>query len=118
MLDPTLRATLIERFRGQPGPTGDGREEHLYFATHDTYGEVVTITTTRPATVADLLESDRPVLAVVESGDTIRVTLPGDEYRAGGILGALRRRVNMSDEQRAQAGARMRAIHAQPTTEA
>lgn len=110
MLSDSDRSLWRERTAGQPGPQR-GREESVSFQEFDGAEEVV-IYTTRPATVADLLDTGRSIIGIVLRGDTYQIRLPGSEYRMGGILGALRRRVEMSDEQRAAAGARMRAIHA------
>lgn len=111
MLTESQRADLIARYAGQPG-LQKGREEAIGFEEHADGVERVVLYTTRPATVADLLESDRPVESVEDKGETIRVVLPASEYRMGGILGALRRRVEMSEEQRRAAGERMCGLRA------
>lgn len=110
-LTPDDRARLLSLYRGQSGPVC-GWEEHIVAQENANGDREVILTTTRPATVADLLDSDRPILSVREVGDAIRVTLPGDEYRTGGVLGALRRRSTMSDEARQAAGDRLRAARA------
>lgn len=107
-MNSSERATLANLYRGHSGPVR-GWEEHIVAQEQDDGSRVVILSTTRPATVADLLDSDRPVLSVTEKGDTIRVMMPGDEYRPGGVTSALRRRVNMSEEQRDKARERLSA---------
>lgn len=116
-MTPAERAVLVEQFRGQSGPVR-GWEEHIVAQEDDAGNRVVILSTTRPATVADLLESEREVISVATQADYIRVTMPGDEYRAGGVTGALRRRVNMSDEARAAAGERLAAARKAGSKEA
>jgi len=110
IVTPELRATLVAQWRGQPGLTGAGREEQVIYQTGDDGEPEVIVSTTRPATAADLLDSARPVTWVQEQGDYIRLRLPGGEYRPGGVLGSLRRHSTMSEEDRAAAGARLAAV--------
>ena len=105
------RAALVTRYRGQPGPTGEGREEYAaYQWDAGLRAYVLRIETTRPATIADLLDSDRPVLSVTEQGDYVRAVLPASEYAGTGVLGCLRRRqADLSDEDRAARSERAKA---------
>lgn len=104
-LTPEQLAEWREKTVGQAGPQVD-REESIMFD-----GQV-RVYTTRGATVADLIDTGRTIHAIVLKGDTYVVYLSGKEYRPGGVLGALRRRVNMSDEQRAAASSRLKAARA------
>lgn len=108
MIPPQERTRLAALYQGSSGPQ-NGREESITFEQFRDGIERVVLYTTRPATVADLLQSDRPIESIEDKGETIRVVMPGDEYRMGGVLGALRRHVNMSEEQRAAAGERLKA---------
>lgn len=108
MLTPEQRADWRAKTHGQPGPQAS-REESVSFQTLDNGNEYVCIYTTRPATVADLIDTERPILTIDLRGDTYQIRLPGTEYRMGGILGALRRHSTMTDEQKQAAGERLRA---------
>lgn len=110
-LDPELRAHLAITLKGQPGPQR-GFEESVACQTLDTGEEVVTIYTTRGATVADLCADDRPIFSVILRGDTYQIRMPADEYKPGGVLSALKRHSNMSEEDRKAAGDRLRLARA------
>lgn len=110
MITAAERAAMIAEYRGQSGPTGEAVEEHIVYQTDDSGRRVVILSTTRPATVADLLDTDRPVVSVQRQADYIRVTMDGDQYRPGGVVGALRRKGrDLTDEERAAMGERLRA---------
>lgn len=105
---PTERAAYADAWTGKSGPLND-IDEHANYQRLDSGEFVLILSTTRPASLVDLMRGDRPILSVTMQGDYIRVTLPASEYRAGGITGCLKRHSNMSDEAKAAAGERLRA---------
>lgn len=106
--DRELRDRLAAEWSGQPGPIA-GRDEHAVYQQLDTGEWVVSLSSTRPATFVDVLRGERPITRIKLQADYVTVELPDSEYRAGGIVGALRRHSGMSDEDRAAAGERLRA---------
>jgi len=112
MLDAETRAAWVAKLQGSSGPQLGREESVTYSITEDGYEEVV-IHTTRGATVAELLESDRPVKSVSSYNDEVfKIRLPGSEYKVGGILKALKSTRNLSDEAREAAGQRLAAARA------
>lgn len=110
MLTPEERAAWRTRTAGQPGPQTT-REESVSFQSFGDGVERVCVHTTRPATVADLIDSERPILSITSHGDTLRVLLPGTEYRMGGVIGALKRAAReLTEEQREVLRERGRAL--------
>lgn len=106
------KAVWVAKLEGSSGPQL-GREESItYSLTEDGFEEVL-VYTTRGATVAELLSSDRPIKSVDSFNDEVfRVRLQGDEYKVGGVLRALKQSRNFTDEQREAAGQRLAAARA------
>jgi hypothetical protein len=108
-MDAGTRAAWVAKLQGCSGPQLGREESVTYSITEDGFEEVL-LYTTRGATVAELLESDRPVKSVEAFNDDVfKVRLSGSEYRAGGILKALKATRNMSEEAREAAGQRLAA---------
>lgn len=105
---PTERAAFADEWAGASGLIS-GWEEHVVAQELANGLRVVDLTTTRPCTLVDLMRSERQILMVRIAGDSITVRLPGDEYKPGGIMSALRRHSGMSEEARRAAGERLRA---------
>jgi hypothetical protein len=101
-MTPALRADLIATCKGRSGPR-DG-DETLSFNAQDG----VSIATMRPATIADILERDHiEVRDYATNGETHVLRLPPSAYAS--LAGCLVRRArDISDEERAEMGARLR----------
>ena len=117
-LTPELRATLRDRYAGKPGLLGDAREEHLAYQYDEERGSyVLIISTTRPATIGDLLDSDATVYRIKEQADYVTAYVEGSEYEAGALLRCRKRHLNLTDEQRAERSERARSAfgHSRPS---
>lgn len=117
-LTPELRSTLRDRYAGKPGLLGDAREEHLAYQYDEERGSyVLIISTTRPATIGDLLDSDATVYRIKEQPDYVTAYVEGSEYEAGALLRCRKRHLNLTDEQRAERSERARSAfgHSRPS---
>lgn len=109
-LTPELRSTLRDRYAGKPGLLGDAREEHLaYQYDEERRSYVLIISTTRPATIGDLLDSDATVYRIKEQPDYVTAYVEGSEYEMGALLKYRKRHVEMTDEAKAELAARFAA---------
>ena len=106
------KAAWVDKLEGSSGPQL-GREESITYSISEDGFEEVLVYTTRGATVAELLSSGRAIKGVSSYNDEVfRIRLPGDEYKVGGVLRALKQSRNFTDEQREAAGQRLSAARA------